>query len=369
VLIFWSDLVTRVIIGLAICLNLEDHMKALMKMKIGLGNVELVDIPEPKEGPGEVKIEVKAAGVCGTDMHIKNGHFKSYPPVVLGHEISGQIIAIGDGVRSVQPGDRVTINPGAGRTCGHCQYCLTGYYMFCSKREGIGSKLNGGFAKYITVREEIIYRLPKEVSYETGTLSEPFACAIQAVLEQTQIKPADLVYISGPGLMGLLAMQLVLIMGGKVVIGGLPKDNERLLLAKDLGAVTTVVIGQDNISDIISDYSHGVGANVAIECSGSESSLNMCLNILAPQGQLTQIGIMKGPITLDYNQIFYKQLKLQGSFAANWRSWSKAMDLLCDSKIQLKPLISDHLPLSKWEIAFANLENRVGIRTILVPDG
>ena len=343
-------------------------MKALMKLKPGPGNVELANIPEPEPRTGEVKIEIKAAGVCGTDIHIKNDRFKSYPPVVLGHEISGQIVALGPEVKRVQLGDKVTINPGAGRICGHCQYCQSGYYMFCPNREGIGSRLNGGFARYIVVREEIIYKLPEEISYDAGTLCEPFACAVQAVLEQTRVKPSDLVYISGPGLMGLLVMQLVLTIGGKAVICGLPEDKERLALAKELGADETVLFGQDNLDELIKDQNHGFGVDIAIECAGSASSLNQCLSLLAPQGQLTQVGIMNGPVHIDYNKIFFKQLELKGSFAANWRSWDKAIILLSNRKVRLEPLVSDRLPLNEWEAAFANLENRVGIRTILFPD-
>ena len=343
-------------------------MKALVKVKPGPGNVELLDIPEPIPGPNEIKIEIEATGVCGTDIHIQNDRFISNPPVVLGHEIAGRVVEIGKEVKRIKLGERVTINPGAGKSCGSCGFCRSGYYMFCRLREGIGSKINGGFARFIVVREEVVCKLPANTNFEAGALCEPFACAVQAVLEQSQIKAGDLVYISGPGLMGLLSTQLALAEGGTVIVGGLPQDRERLLLANELGAHENVIVGQDNIAMIIQELSNGYGADVALECAGSEDSLTICMELLAPLGQLTQIGIMNGPITIDYNIVFFKQLRVKGSFAANWSSWNKAMKLLEQDKVQLLPLVTDQLPLAQWELAFSNLTNKIGVRTLLYPE-
>jgi L-iditol 2-dehydrogenase len=342
-------------------------MKALVKVKQGPGNVELIDIPEPFPGPNEVKIEIVATGVCGTDIHIRNDRFMSSPPVVLGHEIAGTVVEVGEKVNDIQLGEHVTINPGAGISCGKCSYCRSGYYMFCQERKGIGSKLNGGFSRYIVVREDIVYKLPQDIKFEVGALCEPLACAVQAVMEQSRVRAADWVYVSGPGLMGLLATQLSIAEGGKVIVGGLPDDEDRLMLAKKFGAHEVVVVGKDDINEVVQDLSKGQGMNIALECAGSGGALNTCLNVLKPQGQLTQIGIMNGAITIDYNTVFFKQLTVKGSFAANWRSWDKALHLINQEKVQLAPLVTSKLPLIDWEIAFYNLVNKVGVRTVLYP--
>jgi L-iditol 2-dehydrogenase len=342
-------------------------MKALMKTLPGPGNVQLVDIPDPQPGPGEVKIEIAYTGVCGTDLHIQADRFINFPPVVLGHEISGRVAALGSGVTKFQPGERVTINPGAGRHCGICRHCREGYYMFCKQRQGVGSRLNGGFARFCLMPEEIVYHLPDKINDQAGALVEPLACAVQAVLELTSVQAGDLVFISGPGLMGLLTTQLVLAEGGLPLVCGLPEDEDRLALAREFGAAYTAIVGKENIYGLVKEISSGYGMDIAFECAGSPDSLEQCLDAVAQRGKLTQIGVMGRPIKLDFDRIFFKQLEVRASFATNWRSWDRALRLITQGKVNLEPLVSATMPIDNWKQAFANLRDRVGIRTLLYP--
>ncbi len=188
-------------------------MKAVVKTRLEPGNVELIDVPDPKAGPGQVVIEVHNAGVCGTDIHIFKSEYVIKPPVILGHELCGTVAAVGPGVTRLKVGDRVTVNPSAGKLCGHCRYCQIGAPFFCIDRAAVGSGMNGGFAKYCCVRQEIVFPLPDNLDFETGALCEPFACALQAVIELTTIKPADVVAVSGPGPIGLMCAMLAKLHG------------------------------------------------------------------------------------------------------------------------------------------------------------
>ncbi len=183
-------------------------MRAVMKVARGVGNVELCDIPEPEAGPGQVKIAVQAAGICGTDLHIYNDEFPVRPPVVLGHEVAGEIVALGEGVESIAPGTRVTTETYFS-TCGHCRYCRTGHPNLCLERRSIGSGVNGGFTSYVIVPAGNIHPLPDTVDFEAGALTEPLACVVHAVLTPRTIAPGDRAVIAGPGAIGLLTLQVV----------------------------------------------------------------------------------------------------------------------------------------------------------------
>ena len=166
-----------------------------------MGNVEIQEIPDPEPGPGEVLIEVKAAGICGTDLHIWKDEYKSVPPMIMGHEGAGVIAALGEGVSGFSPGDRVTSETFA-KFCGHCFFCKQGKINLCPERRSIGTHLNGFFAKYLTIRASAVHLLPEGVSFWAGALSEPLACCVHGILERASVIPGDWILISGPGTIG-----------------------------------------------------------------------------------------------------------------------------------------------------------------------
>src|SRR5579859_6486554 len=177
-------------------------MKAVMKFAPGDGNVEVRDIPEPRAAAGQVMIAVRAAGICGTDLHILHDEFRSFPPVVLGHEVSGEVVEVGDGVERVHAGDRVTTETYFS-TCGVCRFCRAGRINLCPHRRSIGSAVNGGFTSYLIVPERNVHVLPEGVSYLAGALTEPLACVVHGALEGPRLTPEDVVVIAGPGAIGL----------------------------------------------------------------------------------------------------------------------------------------------------------------------
>ncbi|MFQ6075682.1 MAG: alcohol dehydrogenase catalytic domain-containing protein, partial [Candidatus Bathyarchaeia archaeon] len=171
----------------------------MVKTEKGVGFVELLDVPEPRPGPNEVLVEVKAAGICGTDIHIYHDEFPYNPPVVLGHEFCGLIAEVGENVTGWEPGDRVTCET-AGEICGRCLYCRTGRYNLCPERMGLGYNMNGAFAEYVLIpRQEIIHRLPEDVDFVSGALCEPSASVTHAVIDRTKISGGDFVVVTGDG--------------------------------------------------------------------------------------------------------------------------------------------------------------------------
>ncbi|MEZ4614023.1 MAG: alcohol dehydrogenase catalytic domain-containing protein [Caldilineaceae bacterium] len=165
-------------------------MKGVAKLAPGDGNVGLIDVPVPEIRPGHVIIEVKAAGVCGTDIHIYHGEYASNPPVIMGHEVAGVVTEIGEGVTNCKVGDRVTCETYF-YVCGQCQFCRNGLPNLCPHRKSIGSGVAGGFTRYVLVPDHNIHHLPANVDEVAGALSEPLTCCVHA-LERTRVEPGEI---------------------------------------------------------------------------------------------------------------------------------------------------------------------------------
>lgn len=343
-------------------------MKAVVKTRPEPGNVELIDMPEPRPGPGQVLIEVRNAGVCGTDIHIFRSEYVIKPPVILGHEICGTVAELGPGVTRVKVGDRVTVNPSAGRTCGSCRYCQIGAPFFCIDRAALGSGMHGGFAKYCCVRQETVFPLPENLDFETGALCEPFACALQAVVELTVIKPAELVVVSGPGPIGLMCTMLVKAHGARVVMLGTSADADRMGIAKRLGADRVVDVQAEDAKSIVGDLSQGYGADVVFECAGVGASAALCLDLVRKMGRYTQVGIFGEPLRVDLDKVTVKQVHMQGSMCHTWQTWERTMRFLGQGAVDLRPLISRRLPLSRWEDAFQGVLTKKDVKVLLYPE-
>ncbi|MDO8685231.1 MAG: alcohol dehydrogenase catalytic domain-containing protein [Clostridiales bacterium] len=343
-------------------------MKALMKLKPGAGNVELVDIPEPVCTPDGVKIEVKYTGICGTDIHVYHDRFKNYPPVILGHEFSGVVVETGGNVKKIKTGDRVTVLGSTMVKCGTCEYCVQGNYMFCEVRRGMGHGVNGSFTKYVVVREDMAYKLPDSVSFEEGALTEAFASAVQAIEELTKFNIGDTVLLSGPGPIGLLCLVLIVAHNCKVIVAGTGEDSLRLETAKELGADIAVNVTAENIDEIIERETGGTGVDIAVECSGSAHGVGNCLKQVKKKGKYVQVGITGKDITVNFDTILYKQLQVYGCLGHSLKTWERTMKILQQRKIDLTPLITHKLPLSKWREGFDLCEKKQGIKVLLSYD-
>jgi L-iditol 2-dehydrogenase len=345
-------------------------VQAIVKYASGKGNVEIRDVPEPMPGPRQVKVEVKAAGVCGSDLHIYYDEIAIpiRPPVIMGHEFSGVVVQVGDQVRGVQMGDRVTCETTA-TSCGQCLQCRMGNYNMCANRTVVGYAMDGCFARYCVVNDHQVHLLPENVGFLAAALTEPLACCVHAVLELTHISAGDVVAITGPGAIGLLCLQLAKAAGGYTIVCGTSQDEGRLAAARRFGADLTVNVESEDLQELLTRLTDGQGADVFLECSGAPPAARLGLAATRRGGQYTQVGLFPRPFELSFDQIAYKELRVTGSLGQRWTSWQRGLALLAQGQVDTRSLISHILPLSEWREAFRLFEQKEGVKIVLEPEG
>jgi len=338
-------------------------MRALLKTGPRVGDLELKDWPEPSPAPDEVKLKVAAAGICGTDIHIIKGEWPSRPPVVLGHEFCGTVAEVGAQVRHFKPGDRVVASNPA-QTCRECIHCRAGNPFMCLHRVSAGYMIDGAFAEYLCIREERCHPLPDNVSFRQAALGEPLSVAVHAAIERTTIHAGDLVFVSGPGAVGLLTMLIAKLEGARVIVAGIAKDQARLTLAKELGADVVVDASREDLLAIVRNLTHREGADLVYECSGAADSLDLCWEAVRREGTLAQVGIYPSRIETDLNKVVMKELTVVGSFGYVWSSWRRAIQLLSEGRVNVEALISHEVSLSQFEKAFRITQDGTATKVI-----
>ena len=341
-------------------------MKALVKTKEGPGNVLLVEMPEPKAGPGQVKVRVAAVGICGTDIKIYHGDTWSNPPVILGHEFSGIVEDVGEGVTRVKPGDRV-VSETAQIICGDCYYCNTGNQLMCSQRLSIGYGTNGAMAKYCVVREGIIHKLPDSISLDEAALSEPSTVAVHAVYDTVKLYPTNLVVVMGPGPIGLLVAQAVKGFGCTVMLTGTDKDADRLILGRKLGIDYILDTTKEDLLAKVQELTDGMGADVVYDCSGAAPAIRSGMSALKKMGTFVQVGLTKQNLEIEYGLLTQKQISIIGTFGHNWKAWEIVIQLIKEGNLNVSDLISHHFKLDDWEEAFAIAERQEGVKLLIHP--
>lgn len=342
-------------------------MKALIKTQKGIGNVQLQDIEEPVCFDREIKVEIKYAGLCGTDLHVYNDTFKNYPPVILGHELAGIVVQVGREIHSFQSGDRVALLGSNKIICGMCEFCKTGYYMFCKNRRGMGHGTNGGFTKYVCVREGMAFKIPDSMPLEEASILEAFASSVQAVEEVASLDASSTVLISGPGPIGLMCLLLTAKKGLKTYVSGTAEDSRRLCIAEELGGIP-VNIDQENIAERIQNDTCGRGVDVVFECSGAGAAIASCLDLVRPMGSLVQLGLGATNVSLNMEKVVHKRLKILGSVGHSMNTWEIMMRMLKNTRYDLSKIISHKLPLSKWDEAFDLMRKKQALKIVLYYD-
>lgn len=326
-----------------------------------------LEIPDPRHD--QVRIKVKRAGICATDIEYwKRGSNRLQLPVVLGHEASGIVDKVGDEVTKFKPGDRV-VPQTTYHICGKCRFCREERYNICQARKGIGSKANGAFAEYLVVPESSVMKMPDSMTFEEGAVVEPLACGVHAVAEQIRVPLNATVVVLGPGPIGLLTAQVAKASGARVVVAGLSSDKNRLEFAeKKLGINKVIDIQKQDIKKIIYEMTGNYGADVVVECSGSNSAVNMALDIAAKRGIVVQMGVLSKLGEIDFSKIMFKELTVIGSLSQKPTAWYTAMDLIIDGKIDVKAVTTHILPLNEWEMAFQIASNQEGLKVLLDPE-
>lgn len=342
-------------------------MEALVKYGRQAGDVGLQAVDEPVMGAHQVLVEVKAAGVCGSDIHLwRERH--SWPiklPLVMGHEFSGVVARVGGEVSGFREGDRVTCETAA-YTCGQCAYCRSGKYNLCPERTGYGALVDGAFAQYIVARPEILHRVPDNVAYEHAALTEPICVAYNALVEKTTIHPGDLVVVQGVGAIGIMALQVARLSGaGLLVALGTDADKSRLATAKDLGADHVLNVQQDDAEALVRSLGDGFGADLVVDCTGVSRALQQSLQLVRAGGQITKIGWGPQPLDFSLDPLVAKAVTLQGTFSHTYTTWERVLTLLDNQQINLEPVIGGIYSLARWQEAFDRMEKGINIKSVL----
>lgn len=342
-------------------------MKALVKFQAGPGHVDLLDVPEPTPGDNQVKLEIATCGICGTDVHVRNDTFRNFPPVILGHEFVGRVVEAGAAVRGqTDPSAHYAVLGATAVKCGRCRWCQSGDFMFCPDRRGMGHGVNGAFTRLACVRPDQLFRLDDNLPVEEGALVEPLAAAVHAVAEIAVVRPGDIALVSGPGPIGLLCLLVLVHHGIKTMVAGTTADATRLALARQLGAARVVDVEKEDLGEIVRVATGGSGVDHAFEVAGVAASARACLDALRPLGHYTQVGHFGRDITVPFDRIGFRQLRVAGSVGYTVATWTRTMRLLAEG---LKPsqIVTHRLPLADWRQGFDLFERKEAVKVLLSP--
>ena len=343
-------------------------MQAVVKYERGPGFVEMREVAHAPPGPRQVKVEVRAAGICGSDLHIYHDtiNYKIRTPVVMGHEFSGVVVEKGSDVGDeVAVGDRVTGEPSI-EICGCCDYCRSGHYNMCPSRTVMGYFHDGCFAPFVNAT--LVHRLPDGVSFEAGALTELLACCVHSVIEQAGVTVGDLVAVIGPGPVGLFSCLVAAAEGGSVVLCGTSRDRDRLRFAQqELGVGRVLDVDAEDAAGRIAELSGGYGADVVIECAGAAAAIDLALEAVRKRGKVSLMGLPGRRVEVDFEKIAYKELLVSGGIGQRRTAWERALKLMASGLMDNEKLISHRLPLAEWRRGFEMMERQEGLKLLLRP--
>ena len=347
-------------------------MRALVKYAGGVGNIEVRDVEMPKiSKPDEVLIKVHACGVCGTDLHILNDEFTSYPPVTLGHEFSGTIVEAGPDVTKWKAGDRVVCEPFTG-VCFRCETCRRGWIHICEHKRSPGWGINGAFTDYVVVPDLFLHRIPDNVDDVIAALCEPLAIVTHEVLERGEMQAQDFVAVIGAGPIGILAAFAAKENGASkvAVIDQSSGLALRLPTAKKLGADYIYNTDEDDVAGIIMDLTGGKGADLVVEASGSQGGIELAARIVKKLGTITAIGIpSKEEVLIRWGDLIKKTATIRFNLSSSYTAWDKALSMMENTQRDLSQVISHHSSIEDWESVFDDLIKGNGVKAMFIPDG
>jgi (R,R)-butanediol dehydrogenase / meso-butanediol dehydrogenase / diacetyl reductase len=312
-----------------------------------------VEEREPEApGPGEVQLDVAYVGICGTDLHIRHGAMDARVtlPAVIGHEMSGTVAAVGEGVERWAPGDRVTVMPL--RWCGTCAACRAGHRHVCQNLVFVGIDSPGAMQQSWTVEQELLVRLPEGIALEHAALAEPTAVAVHDV-RRSGLREGDRTLVVGGGPIGILIAAVAAAEGADVLVS--EPDRFRRELAASLGLSALDPLAEDVVARV-EDWTGGAGADVAFEVSGSPAGLRAATHALRVRGRLVVVAIHSEPVPIDLFRFFWRELELVGARVYERVDFERAVESLAEGAIAAAQLISTVEPIHRTAEAFDMLE-------------
>ncbi len=335
-----------------------------MRAAVYLGNQTFrVQEHEPRPpGPGEVQLDVAYVGICGTDLHIKHGAMDGRVtiPAVIGHEMSGTVRAVGDGVGGFGPGEAVTVMPLD--WCGRCPACLAGHQHVCHDLVFVGIDSAGAMQESWTVPERLLVRLPDGLALDHAALTEPLAVAVHDV-RRGQVRRGERVLVVGGGPIGLLIACVATAERADVLIS--EPNPYRRGVAERLG-IATVDPATTDVAEEVLSWTGGAGVDVSFEVSGSPSGLRAATHALRVRGQVVVVAIHPEPVPVDLHRMFWRELELVGARVYERADFERASRMLAGADIPAAPLISAVQPLDRIADAFAALESGGEVVKVLI---
>lgn len=337
-----------------------------MKASRFLGNktFAVTDLPTPHAGPGELVLRNQVCGVCGTDVHIYHGEPGSAdvnPPVVLGHEYSGEVVEVGEGVTGFAVGDHVTVDPNI--YCGHCAYCQNGKKQLCPSMEAIGVTRDGGFAQYSRIPASQAFKLEPTVPWEAAAMAEPLACCLHGI-DLAGIQVGDKVCVVGGGAIGLLMVQLAKLSGASQIVLSEPNEKRRQV-GLQLGANAALDPTRPDAQEAFAQVLDG-GANVVIECVGNVPAVKSAFQFAGKGATVLLFSVPKVDATFDLPlfDVYKKELTIKGSFV-NPDTHARAVALINSGKVDFGPIITHRFPLDQLPEAIAMQMSDASIKVVV----
>lgn len=333
----------------------------------GKHDMRIEESPMPKVGAEDVLIQVKACGICGTDVHIYEGDkgaAEVTPPTILGHEFSGVVAEVGSAVTNVKVGDRVCIDPNC--YCGTCDFCRNGIAHYCTDMIGYGTTVNGGFAEYCSVNQRQVYKLGDHTTFEQGAMTEPVACCLHG-MDMCNIHPGSSVVIIGGGMIGLLMLQLARLAGAARTALLEPVASKREV-AKKLGADICI----DPIHEDVKAALAAAGmtwVNTVIECVGRTSTIEQAIDIVGNKGTVMMFGLTKPDDTISLKpfEVFQKEIELKASYI-NPYTQKRALELIDSGRLDVSSMVYAVESLDNLAEILAKPELRANGKYIISPE-
>jgi threonine 3-dehydrogenase len=325
-------------------------VRALVKAKAEPG-LWMQDVPLPEPGDGEVLIRVHKTSICGTDLHIRSWDSWAQAtipvPMVVGHEFTGEIAAMGTGVQGLEVGQRVA---GEGHvTCGHCRNCKGGRREFCHNHTGVGVTRSGAFADYVVIPAQNVFVVPDHIPIDVAAVLDPLGNATHTALRFDVV--GEDVLITGAGPIGVMAAAIVRHIGARHVVVT-DVNPYRLAMAADHGATRVVDVRTEDLEAVMAELGMAEGFDIGLEMSGAEAAFNQMLESMNHGGRVAVLGIPSGPMTLDVNALIFKGIEIQGIYGRRiFETWYK-MAAMLESGLDVSGIVTHRLPADRYEEAF-----------------